>query len=207
MEDIEFLYLDNGNIKQIKFQDIAANGRVLICSLTRPYDNISDLYVQYIHSKVNDLHIDKVYFINCITGKTLLHSYHAREGITIPLLYNSDKTFIAHLKQLRNITNRDVNFLASYWNFQALFENGKLVHFADSSIDNPIKDAIKADPGFVKERGYHLINEDPNLVLWIPSLLFFSRSERLVKLIFYKNVWPNESLDKYLLDLQTTTAL
>ena len=209
MEDIEFSYLDNGTIKQTKFRDISANRRVLICSLTRPYDNIADLYIQHVHSKVDilkTLGVDEVYFINFVAGKMLLHSYHVRQDVTITLLYNDDKTFISHLRQLANINNRDIEFLSAYWNFQALFDNGKLVNLEYSSIDNPVKDAVLTHPTFMKEKGLHLLNSDLNLTIWIPSLLFFSRSLRLTKLIFYNRIWPNESLDKYLLDNKYITS-
>jgi hypothetical protein len=203
MQDIEFIYLDNGKIKSIKFQDIVSNKRVLFCSFTRPYEKMADSYAEYIASRVEffkDCGIDAVYFVNSTHNKVLLYAYNNRENNTVPLLYDNLK-FVNYIKKQRNIITRDTEFLSSYWNFQALFNNGVLEYFVDSSIDDPVKDAVKTDPGYLKyvKEFVPYSGADPNLVLWVPNFWFFSRP-KLIKLIFYNHIWPNTILDQYLLD-------
>jgi len=223
MMDFEFLYLDNEKIVKTTFQNISSNRRILICSLTRPHEIIADNYAGYLQSKIDFFQqhgIDDVYFVDTRIGKFLLHQYKNRiKQSSIPLLTTSQE-FIEYLRDQRSLTEKSLDFLSTFWNFQALFDNGELVHFTDSSVTNPVKDAIKTNPGFMKAKMFNefidgkdrtdkgkqykqanFLTEKPELVLWIPILRYIEWD--VAELLFYNHVWPNTSLDKYLIENKT----
>lgn len=206
MENIKFSTFQDGEINQVSAQDLFRNKRVLICSLTRPHDRIAGQYAEYMESRLDFYKasgIDEVYFVNSSQGKFLLAIYGTRvKNNQILLLSDSEqKSFVSYLRSLRNKEDQTVDFLSTYWNYQAVFDDGKLEFFSESSTTNPVKEAIMHDPGFMKIYGHRYITENPELIVWRPSLLFSIPGEdKLFKLIYYRNLWENTKLEKFLVD-------
>lgn len=203
MENITFSYFKDSKIQTTTFQDLFSNKRVLICSLTRAWESVSMQYVGYVESLLpfyKQHGIDEVYFVISTQGNFFLAEYATKkENNAIPVFYNN-KTFVDYVSKLRNKTGRDLNFLSKFWNFQALFNNGDLEHFSESSTSNPYKEAAMADPLVFKELIKPFNAQDPELFLWREGLVFTNAIAKpeLYKLLFYTNLQPNKSLEKYL---------
>jgi peroxiredoxin len=211
MENIKFSTFQDGIVNQVSAQDLFRNKRVLICSLTRPHDRIAGQYAEYLESRLDFYKangIDEVYFVNSSQGKFLLAIYGTRLKYNqILLLSDSDqKSFASYLRTIRNKEDQDLAFLSTYWNYQAVFNNGELEFFSESSTTDPVKEAIKFDPGFFKLQGQRYLTEKPELIVWRPSLLFTKPGEdRLFKLVYYRNLWEDTRLEKFLVDNKSST--
>jgi len=208
MENIVFSFYQDKKIQQITCRDLLRNKRVLVCSITRPFDRIATQYSEYLATKLAfyaNSGIDAVYFVNSTHGLYYLSVYPIRvDGSKIDLLVDPSKTWVAYAKQLFS-KSQDVDFLSKFWNYQVLFNNGEIEHFTESSLDDPLREATKfINPKEIKWVAKEYITEDPKLVVWRPSLLMTSQKQIPVfQAIYYQNVWPNPKLDKYLVDTNT----
>jgi peroxiredoxin len=215
MENINFSYFDSQNFNKVNIEDLLRNKKVLLISFTRPFESLTIKYAEYLESKLElyKQSVDEIYFVNFTHGNIFLAGYSNRTLFNkIPLLYN-DGSLIEYLRTTTNRTSRDVTFLKTYWNFHAIFDNGKLVFFNDSPIEDTVKAAVKKDPEvFKKSRHTHrYITENPNLVLWVPSLLLNSNPVgyelEALKLLYYNTIWPSTGLDDYLLGKNTDSSV
>jgi hypothetical protein len=130
-----------------------------------------------------------------------LAKYDAHDELNrLPFLSDSTLDFVSYLQQLCQ-KNQPTEFLAKFWNYQALFNNGVLEHFSESSTTNPIKEAMLTDLWDVKRHGQRYLHEKPELALWCDNLFISDRvPEKILKLMYYNHIWPNQSLDQYLVD-------
>ena len=204
MEDIEFSVYKNPILKKITAKDLFSNRRILVCSVTRPMDHISLCYINNLYDllpfyKKNG--IDDIVLVNSSRKLFLLAKYDAHDELNrLPFLSDSTLNFVSYLRQLCQ-KNQPTEFLAKFWNYQALFDNGVLEHFSESSTTNPIKEAVLADHLTVKGHGQRYLKEKDELAIWCENLVHTDRiNEKILKIVYYNNIWPNQSLDQYLVD-------
>jgi len=204
MEDIEFSVYKNPILKKITAKDLFSNRRILVCSVTRPMDHISLCYINNLYDllpfyKQNG--IDDIVLVNSSRKLFLLAKYDSHDELSrLPFLSDSNLDFVFYFQKLCN-KNQPTEFLAKFWNYQALFDNGVLEHFSESSTTDPIKEATKIDYCLVKGFGQRYLNEKPELALWCDNLFFTDWvNPKILKLIYYNNIWPNTKLNQYLVD-------
>jgi peroxiredoxin len=209
MEDIEFSVYKNPILKKITAKDLFSNRRILVCSVTRPMDHISLCYINNLYEllpfyKQNG--IDDIVLINSSRKLFLLAKYDSHDELSrLPFLSDSTLGFVSYFQKLCN-KNQPTEFLAKFWNYQALFNNGVLEHFGESSTTNPIKESMIADPWRVKNYGQRYLNEKPELALWCDNLFFTDQiNKKILKLMYYNHIWPNTKLDQYLIDNNKNT--
>jgi len=204
MEDIEFSIYKNPILKKITAKDLFSNRRILICSVTRPMDHISLCYINNLYNLLPFYQkngIDDIVLVNSSSKLFLLAKYDAHDELNrLPFLSDSTLNFVSYLRQLCE-KNQPIEFLAKFWNYQVLFNNGVLEHFSESSTTNPIKEAMLTDLWDFKRHGQRYLHEKPELALWCDNLFISDRvPEKTLKLVYYNHIWPNTKLNQYLVD-------
>lgn len=199
MKHLRFTTYKNSRLQTITGQDLFHNKRVLICSLIRPYEALTEQYVQRLTTDIEWYKhhgIDEVYLINSCDGKlvlTMLESVWPH----IPSLYDHDCEFVSVLKQHTGVAE-SVDFLSRYWNYQVLINNGQIEQFYGQPTRDYVKNLCRDGHGkLVMQLGW-LAKEDESLTIWKPTARRFENDWNTFGTVHYYKLCPNLALKNYL---------
>jgi len=208
-----FTTVNNSELQQIQLQDLLENRRVLICSVVRQSDLLRHNYLLHLKRKIKyyqTFGIDEVCIVYCLGGVFWLAGLEEHFSKFLAL-YDTDCGFTQYLADKLSKT-QDIEYLASSWSYQVLFNNGKLEHFTEQPTENYIKYLMQYHIQHSKtensSRVLYMLKTDPQLknILLEPEHKLLSRqvltkSEQTTLIgqgVFYYRLWPNVSLDQYL---------
>jgi len=229
MEDISFSVYLNNKLQNITFQDLASKRRVLICSVARAYQHLTTVYINRIIDQLPFYYnngIDEVYLVFSSGGVfPLARIDKVFPGITG--LADIDQTFVTHMRNYAKKTTESLDYLAQFWSYQALFNDGVLEQFYEQPTENYMKHLLKAGlkpndtmrhllategDKFVLQR--HLVSrfeqftDDKNL----PN--YEHRDEKKYPFhkctpleFMYFNLCPNKKLNEYLVDTRQQSVV
>lgn len=189
----QFELYDKNCFSTITGQDLFANRRILICSITRPALCFTQTYIRNIElysSMYKLLGVDEVYFM--IYSKPLLHSLTHRVHV-MPILSDYSDEYITWLNAKTNNSTQDINFLKHYWSYQVLINDGEVEQITQQPIKNYLTTMLKETKNVKALKSIGLKNEK---LIWTP--VFLERSMTLARDIYYYNLHPNTALKKHL---------
>ena len=212
----------NGQLVEISFKELFAEGRVLICSVNNPCNRITQVYMKYLQrlgKKLKTHNIDRIYVINSFDVWTIpvVEKFFPR---LIPIV-NKDRVFVQYLINTYNKQSRwDLAFLAEFWEYQVLLCQGEIEHFCHSPTENlelKILDSFKCmlpklrwvraekKKMWLKKMStlYAMSKEKPHLVLRQPE--FYGDTD-FTRHIRYQGLWPNNTLLEFLGDRSTAVS-
>ena len=201
MFDCKLLALSNGEVKSLQLQNLISGRRVLICSVTRQISALHHNYFAYLNQikKSHQNDIDDVILLNSNNG---IYSQVGLEKFGINLLYvsDSDTEFVSWLKTKQNKT-QSVSYLAKFWDYQVLLNNGEIECFYEQPTENRIDKLINSklvDAEFLK-KFEQLAQFDERLIFDRCSLRYGDeQTDQFGGKLFYYNLWPNVKLEDYL---------
>ena len=201
MFDCKLLALSNGEVESLQLQNLISGRRVLICSVTRQISALHHNYFAYLNhiKKSHQNDIDDVILLNSNNG---IYSQIRLERFDINLLYvsDSDTEFVSWLKSKQNKT-QSVSYLAKFWDYQVLLNNGEIECFYEQPTENRIDKLINSklvDAEFLK-KFEQLAQFDEGLIFDRCSLRYGDeQTDQFGGKLFYYNLWPNVKLEDYL---------
>jgi peroxiredoxin len=169
--NLRFSIYKNNKIQQITYQDLFTNRRVLICSAVRPWQLITNQYIEYLIEEAvqyKTQNIDEVYIVNSSDGLFVLAQFD-KIYPQIPALYDSNCDFVSYLKETQN-KQQDLDKLSKYWSYQVLINNGQIEKFYEQPTEKYVKNII--DSGYKLHLGNHKLFavEKESVVLHRPTL-------------------------------------
>ncbi len=194
---------DDGTFSNESFKDICSGKRILFCSLPKTHNFIDHGYVKYIRSLRPS--VDQIYLVTASSKYTLftIGTYWK----DIPALYDQDLGFTLALAKHAG-RNLDNSQLRNSWKYQALFDDGQLVHFTDYHVTDTrqwVLQRLKEDEEWRKI----LLEGDPGQLNTLKlltkkseytpdmSVMCLVHSKIAPRLLFDK-LWPNRDLEKTL---------
>jgi hypothetical protein len=214
--NIVFSTYKNNKLHEVTAQDLFSNRRVLICSIVRPRENLSNLYVKHL-LEMKQFYlkngIDDVYLVNSAWGKIILARWDKLFPDAVGL-YDNDANFVkaltAHIPK-----QQDIDTLSKYWSYQVLLNNGNIEKFYEQPTEKYVKNIVES--GFKIHLGNHkfFALEDDDVLLHRPTLRKEEQNFEQINIddrnlvtgaIMYYKLWPNYPLQDYLVDnpVQTT---
>ena len=205
-----FTVYRNQRLQTITYQDLFANRRVLICSVTRPLTDLGRQYIQHLIQKKHyyaDHGVDDVYIINSADGKFVLARFEANHPELVAL-YDNDGKFVEYLKEKMN-KQQSLNVLLRYWSYQALISDGELEKFYEQPTEKYIKNIVES--GYKLNMGNHKLyaTQPESVMLHRPQLRApeqyyeesnISDKNLVTGAVLYYKLWPNKALESYLID-------
>jgi peroxiredoxin len=229
MEDISFSIYSNNKLQKITLQDLTSNRRVLICSVVRLYQHITNTYVSRIIDQIPFYHangIDQVYIVFSAGGIIpLARADKIFPGITA--IADDNRKFVAHIKKSVDKNTQSLDDLAQFWSYQVLLNNGEIEQFYEQPTEDYLKHLVRAglkpDPVMQKL----LIAEGDKFVLqrhWGTRVEQYTNDKNLPNYehrannayafhnctpleFMYFNLCPNTKLNTYLLDTAKQTSV
>ena len=201
MFDCKVLIYSDKQVKKIQLQNLISERRVLICSVTKHISSLHHNYFAYLNQirKYYQNEIDDVILLNSNNG---IYSQIRLERFDINLLYvsDSDTEFVSWLKTKQNKT-QSVSYLAKFWDYQVLLNNGEIECFYEQPTENRIDKLINSklvDAEFLK-KFEQLAQFDERLIFDRCSLRYGDeQTDQFGGKLFYYNLWPNVKLEDYL---------
>lgn len=177
----------------------------MFCSLPKTHDFVHHGYIKYVRSLA-----DRVDQICLITGSNKFSL------VTIgtywndfPGLYDETLSFTSILAQQvgRNFNSFQ---LRNSWKYQALFDNGELVHFTDYHISDArawlmtrMKEDYRWREHLVKQdaqaiKALKLLISNPEFIPDISTISLFK--DTLSPMLMFDRLWPNKDLEQFIQD-------
>jgi peroxiredoxin len=201
MKNLHFSIYTNNKLQTVTGQDLFSNKRVLVCSVTRPYEFLTEKYIQKLTDEMpwyKQNGIDEVYLINSADGKLVL-SIMQSSWPQLPGLYDHDFNFVKELKTYTN-NEESVEFLSRFWNYQVLINNGSVEQFYAQPTRDYIKNLCRdGHIRLVMQLKQWVYGYDENLVIWKPTLRRHEHDWDTFGKFYYYKLCPNKDLKNYLL--------
>ena len=138
MHDSIFLGLKNNQLIETLGADFFRGKRMLFCTVNNPHQRVTQVYCKYLarlKKKIFKYGIEQIHTINFFDIWSIAIVNDIFPSLT-PLV-NKDLKFISHIKNLYNLESRwPLEFLAEFWEFQILINNGEIEFFSQSSTEN-----------------------------------------------------------------------
>ena len=198
----EFLMLKqkiSGVVHDIQLKDLLENKRVLFCSVTRLNDKMTYGYLDYLsdqQERYRSMGIEIV--VICSSHGLMPLVQYERRNPTLCCVCDVNNEFVTMLSSLVK-KKLDQAFLSKYWNYQALFNNGELEHFAEQPTEDFLKNFVRsgnADVSLIGLISPYLKND--NLLLTLPSVHNIKAVNGNLQRMFFYNIWPNKTLEQHL---------
>ena len=136
MHDAIFLGLKNNQLIETLGADFFRGKRMLFCTVNNPHQRVTQVYCKYLarlKKKIFKYGIEQIHTINFfdIWSIAIVNDFFP----SLTPLVNKDLKFISHIKNLYNLESRwPLEFLAEFWEFQILINNGEIEFFSQYCI-------------------------------------------------------------------------
>jgi hypothetical protein len=190
----QFELYDKNCFSTISWHDLFAGRRVLICSLNRLGYCFLQNYTRDIvaYSELYKLlGVDEVYFL-VKSGLSFATLTNRDQGL--PCLGDSNAEFLLHLDSLVNNKVHPPLHLTTFWNFQALINDGKVEQITQQPLENYLVTMLKDTKNVKALQKIGLKNEK---MIWTPT--FLSRTLTLARDVYFYRLHPNIALKEHLL--------
>ena len=187
-------------IVEINFESYLKNKRVLLCSICRLAQNLTEKYIKFLSSRqtiFKERGIDEICLINSCDGKFGLYRIY-RIASNLVSFHDVDLEVISWLSSQLN-KKQNINDLAKFWSYQVLLNDGLIEKFFEQPTENQRNDLLKQFKNLHSADVKNLLNQSDEMIF--NRLELRNKKEQTYEYggkIFYYNLWPNIALENYL---------
>lgn len=204
----------NGQLQDCSYHDLFAGRRVLVCSVNNPHNRVTQVYMKYLQQlaqQIQEHRVDCVYTINSFDIWSIPIVEKFFPGL-VPVV-NQDRRFVGDLISSHNNASKwSELFLAEFWEYQVLLEDGHEEWFAHSDTENMEAkvtqawrlsksrwDRVDSDKRlellYMQRQLQEQVRQDPQLVLRQPEFYWDTEFTRNIR---YQGLWPSTQLLSHL---------
>lgn len=207
-EELEIYH--NGKKSISTISNLTKNQKVLFCSLVKPFELASIHYARYLLELERNLGDTILYIVSPkpIARATIEGCLYPEELENFKFLL--DRNLVIH-KWLSSVYDKQkpMHWLRRYWLYTTLVENNEILFFNEQPTENQKEHIVKnMSKGHIKDIVNNKKIETFKAIMQLPEDLIFGQESvdqfdrdydhSVIKSVYYHNLWPNLSLDKYL---------